>query len=86
MRVQNIKQRLGDLRKVVVDPQVNPRRQQRKRLQHPFRMRIFAAIRLQHQARCNLRILVRELRSNLAQECELALVIISQLIAQDRLP
>ena len=63
VRVKDIEQRFGDLRKVVVDAQVNPRRQQGKSLQHPFRVWIFAAIGLQHQARGDLGIFVRELRS-----------------------
>ena len=86
VRVKDIEQRFGDLRKVVVNAQVHASGQQGKRLQHPLYVGIFAAIRFQQQARGDLRIFVRELRSDLAQECELALVIIPQLIAQDRLP
>ena len=58
----------------------------RKGLQHPLGVGISATVRLQQQPRGDLRVLLRELRSHLAQERELAFVIVPQLIAHRLLP
>ena len=86
MRVEDVQQRLGDQRKVIVNAQMNTRGKQREGFQHALDVGIFAAIGFEQQTRRDLRVLVGELSSNLAQESEFALVIISQLITQGRLP
>ena len=67
-------QRLRNFRKVVVQPEVYARRQQRYRFNQSLDMRIFAAIRLQQQTRRHLGILFREFRALLAQKRQLAFV------------
>jgi len=72
--------------KIVVDPQMHARRKQRERFDHALDVRIFTTVGFEQQTRRDLGILVGKLRSDLAQERELALVIISQLIAHCLLP
>src|SRR5438045_6031041 len=79
MRVKNPHQRVGDLGEVVVNFQMNARGKQRERLHQALDVRIFAAIRLELQARGDLRILFRELRAHLPDERQLSFVIIEQL-------
>src|SRR5262249_36825365 len=86
MRIEKIEQSFGNLWKIVIDAQMNPRRQESKGLQHSLHMGILTTVRFQEQARGNLGMLDGELRAHLPQEREFTLVVISQLIAQDRLP
>ncbi len=86
MRIQDVEQRLGDFRELVVDLEVYPRGQECERLQHPLHVRVFALVRLQHQSRRHLRILRRELHAHLAQEGQLPFVIQQQVIPHSYLP
>jgi hypothetical protein len=47
VRVDDREQRFGDLRKLVIDLQVNARREKRERLHHPLYVRVFAGVRIQ---------------------------------------
>ena len=66
MWVKHFDQRLGDLRKFVVDFQVQARGEKGERLQHTLDVRIFAAIRFQHETIGDLRVFARKLRAHLA--------------------
>ena len=80
MRIDDTQQRLGNLRKLVVDLQVDARRQKGKAFQQPLHVRIVALGRLQDQPRGDLGILLGELRAQLAHVRQLALVVQQQVI------
>ena len=86
MRVDDAQQRLGDLRELVIDLEVDTGGEERERLQQPFDVGIFAFVRLEVQARRDLRILLGKLRAHPAQEAELAFVVQQQFVAHVNRP
>jgi hypothetical protein len=86
VRVHDVEQRLRDFREIIIEAKVHASGQQRHRLDHALDMRIFAAARLQLQARGDLRIFLGELGAHLAEERQLALVVGEQLIAHEFRP
>ena len=80
MRVKNAEQCLGDLRKFVVDFEMDTRREERECFQQSFYMRIVALVGLQDEAPCDFRIFLTELRAKLAEIIEFALVIEEQFV------
>src|SRR5207302_7013188 len=84
MRKQTLEKSRADLRKIVVDFQVNARSQERKALQQAFHVRILTAIRLHQEPAGKLRILPSPLRSHLADVRQLAFVIIEKVFPDAR--
>ena len=79
--VQNPEKRFRDLRELVVDLEAHARREEREGLEKPFDVRVLALVRLELQAGRDLRVLVGELGPHLAQEAQLALVVLQEIAA-----
>src|SRR5262249_46614904 len=75
MRVKNAEQRLSDLRKFIVDLEVNAGRKKRERFEQAFDMWVRALIRLEKQTARDSWIFFREFRAKLAEEIQLPVVI-----------
>ena len=67
MRIEDAEQRLRDLRKLVVDLQVNARGEKGERFQQALDVRIVAFVRLQDQPPGDFRVFLAELRAKLAK-------------------
>ena len=80
MRIDDVEDRLRDLREVIVDLEMHSRGKERERFDHPLDVRILALRRLELEAASDLRIALRELRPHSADVCELALVVVEQLL------
>ena len=80
MRIEHLEQRLGDLRELVVDLEVDARREKRERLDQPLDVRILALAALEQQPAGDLRVLLGELRRHPADERQLAFVVGEQLV------
>ena len=80
MRIDDPQQRLGDLRKLVVDLEVHPGGKKGECFEQPLDMRIFAFGGLDDQPRSYLGIFFGELDSALPQVGQLALVVEQQVI------
>src|SRR5262249_4950298 len=70
----------GQLGKLVVQLVMHPSGEERHALEQPLHVRILAAIGLELEPACDLRVPLRELRAGLAQVAELPLVVGEQLV------
>ncbi len=86
MRIKNAEQRLGDLRKFVVDLEMDACGEERERFEQSFYMRIVALVGFEDEASGDLRIFLPELRAKLAEIVEFSLVIKEEFVTHGRAP
>jgi hypothetical protein len=85
VRVEDVEQRLADLRELVVELEVHARGEEGEALQHPLHVRVLGLAGLQQQAAGDLRVLLGELGAHAPEVRQLALVVVEQLVTHDRL-
>src|SRR6266498_5325811 len=90
MWIQNFKERFRNLREFVINFEANPTRKKSKGFDETLNVRVFTLIRLQLQSCRNLRILLGKLRTHLAEEDQLTLIIseqvVTHIVVSDRVP
>ena len=75
MRIENLQQRIGDLRIFVVDPLLGSAGEERERLEEPFDVRVGAAIGFEEEPAGDGRVTLGEFLREPADEEELAFVV-----------
>ena len=81
VRVEDVEERLRDLGVLVVDLEPDPARQEGERLDEPLDVRVVALVGLEGEPPGDLRVGLRELRPQPADEAQLALVVAEELVA-----
>src|SRR5208337_46011 len=84
MRVENAQHCFGDFREVVVELLANPGVHESTRFHQPAHQGIVHAVRAQTDPPSDLRVLLGELCSELADEGEFSLIVIKQRVAHGR--
>ncbi len=80
MRVEDVQQRFGDFREIVVDLLVDPSADEGKSLDQPFGMRVLALIGFEQQATGDLGVFLGKFRPHFANEGKLPLIVFQQRI------
>ena len=86
MRVDDVEEGLGDLREIVVDLEVHAGGEKGEALEQALDVRILALVGLELQPRGDLGIPPGELRAHTAEERQLTLVVVQQIVTHRRLP
>ena len=82
VRVEHAEQRVADLAEVVVEAHADARGEQREGLDQPLDVRIAAARRVELEASGDLGVALREIGRQVADEVELALVVVEEVVAR----
>ncbi len=81
MRIQDRKKRLGNLRKIIIQLQVDAGRKERKAFDDALRMRVLATICFEKKTGSDFRILFRKFGSHMPEVCQFPLVVRQDFIA-----
>ena len=86
MWIDDIEERFADLGEIIVDLEVDARSQEGEGLEQALHVRVGAFIGLEQQARGHLGVALGELRPGAAEEAELLLVVVEQLVTHPLAP
>src|SRR4051812_46625909 len=86
MRIDDLEQRLADFGNILINALMHARGEEREGLEHALDVRVLALAGLEVEPRRDLGILLREARAHAAQERQLALVVLQQLVIRHRHP